>query len=149
MKRIFSFSAIVQDNNKIVGNCFVSYHYQKSNSDKWDVCYVNSVLYIENNQRLIKSQLWNESEAQDWITPKSGKLIVLESLKKEKGNSDNYKLEIYDENYILERNGKQIYVLKDYNQNIQHIQIMVNKKLNQEEKERISLSLDEIAEKYF
>jgi len=147
MRRIICFSAIVLDDKTIVGNCFVAYHYEKVFSEKWNMCYVNSILYIKNDERFLNSEVWNETQSQNWFSVNDGLRLVQQTLNNMFENNKIYKILIKDEKYVIEKGQKQIYILKDYVNNIQYLQIRDNGSY-QEEKITLDISIQEIEEKY-
>ncbi len=148
MKRIICFSAIVlEEDNTVVGNCFVAYHYEKIFSENWNMCYVNSVLYIKNDERYLNSEVWNETQSKNWLSGNDGQRLVRQTLNELFGNNKVYCFIIKDEKYVIEKKQKQIFTLRDYVNKVQYLQIQDNG-LNQEEKVSLDMSIQEIEQKY-
>ena len=150
MRRILSFSATIKKDLQTIGNCSVSYHYEKINgSAEYNICYVLSVLYINNDKSGLNPEIWNEQKSSCWVSIDEGKRLVLDSLKKLYPGNSSFDFEIKDENYAIEKNHKQYFILRDFKNGEQYVQYYSESyTLAQDTKLGIDVSFQEIEEKY-
>jgi hypothetical protein len=149
MRKVISFSASVRTDKGIIGNCFVSYLYCKMYNQQSEICYVDSILYVLNDSRYMNREFWNDGLSAYWTSIIEGKRLVADTLKTLYKDTESFYFDVKDEKYVIEKNQKQVYILKDNVNNAQIIQLIdpVNY-INQETRESITMSFQEIEDKY-
>lgn len=146
MAKILDFSGLVSIDNKKVATYFVNFNYNTSPLTK---CVIDCTIYLKHpgapEETIYKTKDYN-TDIQNVI---NGENLIKEAIKENYPESSMFYFKIDLEKYLIEQNGKKLYILKDNFRPVQYIQyLQAASTLYSDDTVSIALTFEEIKDKY-